>query len=134
VQSFIGHNRFVYPVAFSPDGNYVLTGSGDSTAKLWTLQGEVMQSYTGHNSAVFSVTFSPDGNYVLTGSGDGTAKLWTLNGEEIQSFIGHSSAVFSVAFSPDKAFVKLGGRQLPWNYVLTGSQDGTAKLWTANGT
>ena len=30
----IGHTNAVLSVAFSPDGNYVLTGSGDGTAKL----------------------------------------------------------------------------------------------------
>jgi WD40 repeat protein len=32
-----GHTDFVYGVAFSPDGKYLLTGSFDGTARLWDL-------------------------------------------------------------------------------------------------
>ena len=106
-------------VAFSPDGDRVLTGSDDGTARLWSLEtGETLQSFAGHSRPVFSVAFSPDGARVLTGSGDGTARLWSLEtGETLQSFAGHSGFVSSVAFSPDSA------------RVLTGSRDGTARLW-----
>jgi WD40 repeat protein len=35
VQDFVGHTNVVYNIVFSPDANYVLTGSGDGTARLW---------------------------------------------------------------------------------------------------
>ena len=66
----------VWAVAFSPDGQRVLTGSADHTARLWdAATGEAVATLTGHTAAVSAVAFSPDGKRVLTGSGDKTARL-----------------------------------------------------------
>lgn len=62
----------------SPDGSQLLTGSGDYTAKLWDLNGNLLLNFVGHSYDIRSVAISPNGNYVLTGSGDHTAKLWDL--------------------------------------------------------
>ncbi len=32
-----GHETYIYSVAFSPDGNFVLSGSGDDTVRYWNL-------------------------------------------------------------------------------------------------
>jgi len=107
---------------FSPDGTNVLTGSWDTTAKLWdTVAGTKIRTFSGHTAQVTSVAFSPSGTRVLTGSYDNTAKLWEANnGLEIRTFSGQTGGITSVAFSPDSA------------WVLTGSVDTTARLWDAN--
>ena len=65
----------VNAVAFSPDGQTVLSGSGDNTLKLWeTSSGQLLQTLTGHQDWVTAVAFSPDGETVLSGSGDNTAQ------------------------------------------------------------
>ncbi|MEL6131992.1 MAG: hypothetical protein AAFR59_01370, partial [Bacteroidota bacterium] len=121
IQTFEGHRQSVLSVAFSPDGQYIFTGSTDQDAKLWDRQGNLLQTFKGHRSNIVGVAFSPDGQYVLTGSSDETAKLWDLKGREIMTFKGHTSNVYAVAFSPDG------------NYILTGSLDSTARLWDLRG-
>jgi hypothetical protein len=108
-------------VAFSLDGQRILTGSGDKTAKVWeAANGKELLSLNGHSEAITSVTFSPDGQRIVTGSYDRTAKVWdAATGKELFTLKGHNSGVSSVAFSPN------GQR------ILTGSLDGTARVWEA---
>jgi serine/threonine protein kinase len=55
------HRWLVSSVTFSPDGNYLLSGGADNTAKLWRLKtGEGVRSFVGHKGWVNSATFSPD--------------------------------------------------------------------------
>lgn len=106
-------------VAFSPDGRYALSGSADTTLKLWDLNtGKKIRTFKGHSSPVDSVTFSSDGRHALSGSSDKTLKLWDINtGKRIRTFIGHSGEVKSVAFSRDGRF------------ALSCSEDKTAIIW-----
>ncbi len=115
------HGSDVMSVAFSPDGKSILTGSQDSTARLWDLQGNLLQEFKGPETVVTSVAFSPQGNSVLTGAEDKTARLWDLRGNLLQEFKGHQGIILSVAFSPDN------------KNILTGSMDKTARLWNLQG-
>ncbi|HRG76886.1 MAG TPA: caspase family protein, partial [Leptospiraceae bacterium] len=108
-------------VAFSPDGKQILSGSQDTTIKLWELSGKLLHTFEEHSFAVNSVAFSPDGKQFLSGSKDKTIKLWDLSGKSLHTFEGHSSYVASVAFNPN-------GKQ-----ILSGSSDNTIKLWDISG-
>ena len=111
----------VTAVAFSPDGERVLTGSDDNTARLWdAATGSAVATLEGHTGRVSAVAFSPDGERILTGSDDNTARLWdAATGAAVATLAGHAGRVSAVAFSPD-------GKR-----VLTGSADNTARLWDA---
>ena len=115
----LGHSSYVFAVAFSPDGRYAMSGSGDNTLKLWDVStGREVRTFRGHSNYVNSLAFSPDGRYALSGSGDQTIKLWEVaTGREIRTFSGHSDYVRSVAFSPDGS------------NALSVSRDNTLKLW-----
>lgn len=110
------HNNAILSVAFSPDGQQVMTGSGDRTAVIRDVKsGQILQTWT-HDHLVMGVAFSPNGQQVLTGSWDGTAALRDVkSGQTIKTWK-HNKQVESVAFSPD-------GQQ-----VLTGSGDRTTIL------
>ena len=119
---------YVNSVAFSPDGKYALSGSGDKTLKLWEVEtGREIRSFQGHANSVNSVAFSPDGKYALSGSKHWremkTLKLWEVEtGREIHSFQGYKYSVNSVAFSPDGKYALSGG-------ALSALDHRTVNLW-----
>ena len=59
LQVFSGHSDVIWAASFSPDGKTILTGSMDSTARLWDLQGNVLHVFEGHKGSINSVAFSP---------------------------------------------------------------------------
>ena len=64
-------------MAFSPDGQRIVTCSDDQTAKVWdSASGKELLTLKGHGGGVASVAFSPDGQRIVTGSADQTAKVW----------------------------------------------------------
>lgn len=104
-----GHTEAINSVAISPRNVYVLTGSADGTAKLWTMfSGKLITTFTGHQDEVSSVAFSPDGEYVLTGSYDKTVRVWaTFSGKLVKTFTLYGK-VSSIAFSPDGTRIAVG--------------------------
>jgi len=117
-----GHTRAISSACFSPDGRYILSGSGDETMRLWDIiTGREVRSFKEHTDRVTSVSFSPDGKYALSGSSDSTMKLWDIaTGRKVGTFKGHTDGISSVSFSPDG------------KYILSGSSDKTLKLWDVN--
>jgi hypothetical protein len=82
---FEGHSDSVKSVAFSPDSKSILTGSSDRTAKLWRIDGQLLQTF-GHQTTLDNVAFSANGKSILTRSSDSkTLKLWSLDGHLLQT-------------------------------------------------
>ena len=108
--------RFVYSVAWSPDGKRLAAGGTDHTVKIWdAASGAEVLTLIGDTS----VAWSPDGKRLATAEGDDT-KLWdAASGQELLTLGGHTSEVRSVAWSPN-------GKRL-----ATASDDRTAKVWDA---
>ena len=118
---FVGelYHQQVREVTFNPDGSRILTGGGDSVARLWdaaTLK--CLAEFRQHESVVSDVAFSPDGSQFLTGSYDGTTQLWdAVTLKPVGKPLIHQSEVKGVAFSPDGT------------KILIGFADGTIRLW-----
>ncbi|MBM7115690.1 caspase family protein [Archangium primigenium] len=127
-----GHEDQVNVALFSTDGLRILTASNDGTARVWNLNGDILDRLDhkdefNSDEAVNCATFSPDGKSVLTGSSSlsypttHSVRLWTLGVAEPRVFKGHSADVNSVAFSQDG------------HSFLTASSDNTARLWNSEG-
>ena len=116
---FQDHSAYVLSMAFSPDGQTIISGSDDQTLRLWDLKGNpIGEPFQGHSDTVWSMAFSPDGQTIISGSDDQTLRLWDLKGNPIgEPFQDHSAYVLSVAFSPDG------------QTIVSGSDDQTLRLW-----
>ena len=67
----IEHSWRVNSLAFSPNGEYLASGSDDNTIGIWNVSSaKHIYTLTGHFSGVSSVVFSPNGEYLAFGSRD----------------------------------------------------------------
>ncbi len=112
-------------IAFSRDGQRLVSAAKENTAKVWnTATGELLRTIEGHSGAITSLDISPDDRVLATTSADGTARLWEISdARELRSLKGHTGAVVRVRFSLD-------GKQL-----ATAGADRTLRIWhPENGT
>lgn len=72
-----GHSDAVSSLAFSIDGQTLVSSSYDKTIKLWNVNtGENVDTLIGHQAAVCSVAYSLDGKVIVSSSADKTVKIW----------------------------------------------------------
>lgn len=65
--------------AYSPDGEWIVTGSSDKSARIWDAEtGDTVSVIDQHGGQVNSVAFSPGGKLIVTGSEDRTARIWAM--------------------------------------------------------
>jgi WD40 repeat protein len=83
-----GHWRSVTSLAYSPNGQSLVTGSADTTVRFWDAADgrEYGMLVKGHKSAIgfegLAIAFSPDGTRLATASFDRTVKLWKTTKED----------------------------------------------------
>jgi WD40 repeat protein len=106
-------------IAITPDGKTLVTGSLDSTIKVWDLAtGSLRATLTGHVKDVNSIAISPDGKTLVSGGDDSTVKVWDLaTGTVRATLTGHTGGVSAVAISADGLT------------AVSGSWDSTIKVW-----
>ena len=117
------HNYSVSSVAFLPDGTSLVSGSHDSTIKLWDVQtGGVIKTFH-HASHVFSVSISADCSMIASGSSDKTIRLWHIQTEECHNIIQQQSEVNHVWFSPTdpRYLISVSGHKA-WHWDINGCQ------------
>lgn len=137
-----GHKRGVWSVQFSPahmptiqteDGaasskGLILTGSGDKTAKLWSLADYTcIRTFEGHSNSVLKVCWLnvPSGQeknkrpvQFATAGGDGLVKVWDANsGESDCTLDNHEDRVWALAVHSET------------NAIVSGSGDSTVTFW-----
>lgn len=86
------HANFIYGVAFSPDGNQLVTVGGDR--KIWLYdgktgepKGQIGEGDGGHKGSIFGVSWASDSKRLVTASADRTVKIFDVEaGKATQSF------------------------------------------------
>jgi hypothetical protein len=118
-----GHTARVTSVAFSPDGQFVVTGSVDKTARIWNADsGQLFRTLTGHTNTINAVAWYSDDtrNWIATGSSDQSIRIWDgLTGQLIRTLGGAAGRTTAVAFSPDGAT------------IVSGHTDGSVRFWNS---
>jgi len=134
VTTLEGHLSEVFICSWNPTNSLLASGSGDSTARIWTIpEGPCstntnpsfveLKHFNNNNEKSRDVTtldWNSNGTLLATGSYDGLARVWTEKGELKLTLTKHKSPIFS----------------LKWNKkgdsLLSGSVDKTAIIWDAN--
>src|ERR1035441_10297664 len=79
VAELAGHTEYVTSMAVTPDGRSVISGSHDTTVRVWGLEsGRLLRTLEGYTGRVSSVAVTPDGRSVISGSSDRTVRVWDL--------------------------------------------------------
>jgi WD40 repeat protein len=133
------HKGGISTVTISADGHWLVTGgSWDATARLWDLTAPdpaaTPVNLRGHKSGFLTVTISPDSHWLVTASvdritgmirsdsNDTIIRLWDLTAPDPAAtpivLRGHEQGISAVAISADS------------HWLVTGSRDGTVRLWT----
>ncbi|XP_022257607.1 periodic tryptophan protein 2 homolog [Limulus polyphemus] len=74
-----GHFNTMSCLAYSPDGQYIVTGGDDGKVKVWnTGTGFCFVTFTEHESGISGVTFTQSGKAILSASLDGTVRAFDL--------------------------------------------------------
>lgn len=105
------HEETVNSISFSPDGKYLVSGSDDTTMKLWDVTGKRHLSTLTHatdryRAQIKVVTFSPDGQKIV--SAGLHVKMWDIHTLREIMTIRHSDWIFAVAFSSDGKYLAMG--------------------------
>ena len=108
--ALIGHSDEVNAVAFSPDGQFLASGSSDFMVRGWNAgTGESLGALAGNMGKVCSVAFSADRELLASGGFDKTIRIWKLPNGEPSHVFNHADWVFSVAFTADSKILASGG-------------------------
>ncbi len=154
---FLGHKAAVMCLSCAGNGRHVASGSQDNTIRLWDLETKtpIGEPLTGHSQAVTSVAISGNGQTLISASEDNTVRLWHFEGDTLTRKYRRrfSSKVGSVSITENgQRAMSSGG--IVWNtrrmkrigkvlsrnekfpsisqvgqQLLSGSWDGTVKLW-----
>jgi transcription initiation factor TFIID subunit 5 len=118
-KQLVGHSGPVYSSKFFLANNFLVSGSQDSTLRLWSLKTfSNLSVYKTHLGPVWDVDVSSLGFYFASGSADRTAALWSSEYTKcVRLFSGHYSDVESVKFHPNSTM------------IASGSSDRTCRIW-----
>jgi tricorn protease-like protein len=116
----------VHDIAYSPDGKWLATASGDpgqfGSVQLWIAEpdggGKLARDLLETTDSVFAVAFSPDGTKLAAAGADRAVRVWEVaTGKELALIEDHADWIFDLAWSPD-------GKRL-----ATASRDKTSKVF-----
>lgn len=108
--SMIGHTDTITSLQISPDSQYLLSNSHDSTVQTWDIRpfappDRHVKTYdgapVGMEKNLFKASWDMTGQRIAAGSGDRSVVVWEVRtGKLLHKLPGHRGAVNDVRFSP----------------------------------
>ena len=118
LNTFKGHDCWIYALAITSDGNKLISGSGDNSIKIWNIQSEFcIKTLIGHNDAVKTLLVTPNGKNIISSSNDKTIKIWNIETGECLKTIESYYNGSSLAITPDG------------KYIILNSTSGDIEIW-----
>lgn len=119
------HGNSVFAVRYSPDQQYLLSGSRDARLKVWDAKAGYIQAaeVVAHMYAINHIDFSPDGKHFVTCSMDKSIKVWDARELKLLKVIdrarhaGHGTSVNKLLWSRYE------------DQLLSASDDRTISVW-----
>lgn len=140
-----GHTEAILHVSYSPDGQHLASGGGDTTVRFWDVQTSLPKAtFSQHKDHVLCTAWSPDGKYFASADKRGTLIVWdptvrssstssskkkagggaSSGGEPLWAKPqAHRQYISSLAWEPLHLNQGRGER------IVTASKDGTCKIW-----
>lgn len=127
------HKNSVFCLAFSPCGNYLLSGSRDAQIAVWKYE-EKQTAFALHHHipahwfTVNGIAYSPDGQFFASASRDKTIKIWDARTFQLLKVIDTAKfgrfaptrSVNTLAWLPDSA---------PKNILIAAGDDRNVSAW-----
>jgi len=118
------HNLSVFTLCYSPNEQYLLSGSRDAHLKIWNSQNnyQLDKDIVAHLFTINHIAYSPDKRYFATCSKDKSIKIWKAEGFQLIKVIdkgryaGHGTSVNKLLW-------------LSANELLSCSDDQSISLW-----
>ena len=117
--TLLGHSMEITCITFHPFYKKLVTGSADSTIKIWECEENSQEkSFKAHSGKINCIKFDPSGKILASGSNDMSIKLWNFDTESLQRTLkGHEHSVSYIEFTNDGLF------------LYSASRDTTIKYW-----
>ncbi|XP_045597662.1 notchless protein homolog 1 isoform X1 [Procambarus clarkii] len=125
--SLPGHAEAVLSASFSPDGQHLASGSGDTTVRFWDINTETPHFVCkGHRHWVLVTAWSPDGERLASGCKSGQIFIWDpTTGKQLgRALTGHKQWVTSLCWEP--LHLTASGES---TRLASAGKDGDVRIW-----
>ena len=111
--AFQAHESWVWDLAFSKDGETMISGGCDDQLIWWPADEAAapkpIRKVQAHKGWIRATTVSPDGTLLASGGNDRIVKLWAMEtGQLVRELTGHEREIYSLAFDPSGKFLLSG--------------------------